>query len=182
MSASPTFTGTLTASAITATSNIAAGSSATISWTSRAVLTSPASATLQIGPSDSAAAINQTVQTYSIGAGNSNTAGSNLTIGAGKGTGTGAGGSLIFAVAPAGTTGTAQNALVTAVTIDSTKNTTFSALAVLKSYTVSGLPTGVANGMAVVTDAVACTFLATPTGGGATYCPVIYNGSAWVAH
>ena len=39
-----------------------------------------------------------------------------------QGTGTGAGGSLIFQVAPAGSSGTAQNALATALTINSARN------------------------------------------------------------
>lgn len=53
----------------------------------------------------------------------------------------------------------------------------------LMGYIVSTLPSG-ANasiGMqAYVTDAVACTFLATLTGGSSTFCPVIYNGTAWI--
>lgn len=53
------------------------------------------------------------------------------------------------------------------------------------AYTVSTLPSTAGAGkvtgaMAYVTDAVACTFLATLTGGGSTYCPVGYNGTAWV--
>lgn len=48
-------------------------------------------------------------------------------------------------------------------------------------YTVSTLPVSPATGsIAYVTDAVACTFLATLTGGSSTYCPVTYNGAAWV--
>ena len=55
----------------------------------------------------------------------------------------------------------------------------------LTGYTVSTLPANTAAGratgaLAYVTDAVACTNLATPTGGGSTFCPVIYTGSAWV--
>src|SRR3546814_18203697 len=46
------------------------------------------------------------------------------------------------------------------------------------SYTVSTLPASPANGdRAYVTDARACTFMATPIGGGGALCPVIYlNG------
>lgn len=51
---------------------------------------------------------------------------------------------------------------------------------VLKGYTVSTLPAGITGGNAFVTDAVACTFLATVTGGGSAFCPVIYNGTSWV--
>lgn len=47
-------------------------------------------------------------------------------------------------------------------------------------YTVSTLPASPPKGsIAYVTDAVTCTFLGALTGGGSTYCPVSYNGSAW---
>ena len=58
-------------------------------------------------------------------AGTSNPAGTNFTINGSKGTGTGAGGSIIFQVAPAGTTGTSQNALAAALTIASDKSAYF---------------------------------------------------------
>ncbi|GAA4478301.1 hypothetical protein GCM10023157_12550 [Gluconacetobacter asukensis] len=51
-------------------------------------------------------------------------------------------------------------------------------------YTVVTLPTDArryAGARAYVTDATACTFLGSLTGGGATFCPVIYNGTSWVA-
>lgn len=52
-----------------------------------------------------------------------------------------------------------------------------------RTYTVATLPTGtpVAGARAWVSDAVACTFAVTPTGGGAVVCPVFYTGAAWVA-
>lgn len=53
---------------------------------------------------------------------------------------------------------------------------------VLKSYTVAGLPAGITGGEVVVTDAVACTFAAAVTGGGSTFCPVYFNGTAWQAY
>ena len=47
-------------------------------------------------------------------------------------------------------------------------------------YTVATLPAPV-NGMrAAVSDALAPTFLQPVVGGGTVYCPVVYNGSAWV--
>lgn len=47
-------------------------------------------------------------------------------------------------------------------------------------FTVTTLPISPPKGAtAYVTDAVACTFLASLTGGGSTYCPVSYNGAAW---
>jgi len=48
-----------------------------------------------------------------------NQAGTNVTIAGSQGTGTGTGGSIIFQVAPAGSSGSAQNALATALTITS---------------------------------------------------------------
>lgn len=49
-----------------------------------------------------------------------NIVGGDMTIAPGRGTGTGAGGSLFFATAPPGTTGSAQNALVDRIQIEST--------------------------------------------------------------
>jgi hypothetical protein len=48
------------------------------------------------------------------------------------------------------------------------------------TYTVSTLPSGYKGARAYVTDATSCTFLGSLTGGSSTFCPVIYNGSAWV--
>lgn len=70
-----------------------------------------AAATLQLGAADAAAPVAQTLSVQSVVAGTSNTAGANFTITGSQGTGTGAGGSIIFQVAPAGSSGTAQNAL-----------------------------------------------------------------------
>ena len=65
-----------------------------------------------------------TLSANSVLTGTSNTAGANLTIAGSKGTGTGAGGSIVFQTAPAGSTGTAQNALATALTIAADKSVT----------------------------------------------------------
>lgn len=83
-----------------------------------------AAATLQHGAADSASPVAQTIKFQDVVAGTSNTAGVNATIQASAGTGTGAGGSLIFQVAAAGSSGTAKNAQATALTIDSTKKVT----------------------------------------------------------
>lgn len=54
---------------------------------------------------------------------------------------------------------------------------------VFPKYIVSALPASPVIGQVViVTDAIACTFLVTPTGGGSVVCPLMYNGVAWVAH
>ena len=79
-----------------------------------------AAANLRLGAADAAAPVAQTLSVQSVVAGTSNTAGQNFTITGSQGTGTGAGGSIIFQVAPAGSSGTAQNALVTALTIGTT--------------------------------------------------------------
>jgi hypothetical protein len=55
----------------------------------------------------------------------------------------------------------------------------------MAATTVSGLTSAdsspVAGDRGFVTDATACTFNSTVTGGGSTKCPVVYSGSAWVA-
>ena len=76
-----------------------------------------AAATFRLGSPDAATAIAQTLGVQNVVAGTSNTGGANLTINGSQGTGTGFGGSIIFQVAPAGSTGTAQNVLSTALTI-----------------------------------------------------------------
>ncbi len=61
-------------------------------------------------------------------------AGTNVTVKGGAGTGTGAGGSLVFQTAPAGTTGSTPNAQVTAMTIDSAGDATFTGAAANMSW------------------------------------------------
>ena len=87
-------------------------------------LTRAAAATLQLGAADAAAPVAQTLQVQSVVAGTTNTAGTNFTINGSKGTGTGAGGSIIFQVALAGSSGSSQNAYSTALTIASDRTTT----------------------------------------------------------
>lgn len=72
---------------------------------------------LRFGAPDAAAPVAQVSSVQSVVAGTSNTAGANRTFTGSQGTGTGAGGSIIFQVAPAGSTGSTQNGLVTALTI-----------------------------------------------------------------
>lgn len=84
-----------------------------------------AAANLRLGAADAAAPVPQTLSVQSVVAGTTNTAGANLTITGSQGTGTGAGGSIVFQVAPAGSSGTAQNALATALTINSSSQVVF---------------------------------------------------------
>ena len=90
-----------------------------------AIIRRAGAASLALGAADAAAPVAQTLGVQSVVAGTSNTAGTNFTIKGSAGTGTGAGGSIVFQVAPAGSTGTAQNSFSTALTIDSTTASAF---------------------------------------------------------
>ena len=104
---------------------VSLGSSYSVDWNSDLYLTRAGAAFIKFGQTDAASPVAQTLGVQGVVAGTSNTAGANLTIAGSQGTGTGAGGSIILQVAPAGTTGTAQNAEAAALTIDSTKTATF---------------------------------------------------------
>ena len=92
------------------------------------ILSRRGAANLRFGAADAAAPVAQTLSVQSVVAGTTDTAGANLTITGSQGTGTGAGGSIIFQVAPAaGGSGSLQNALATALTIDSARLATFAA-------------------------------------------------------
>ena len=141
------------------------------------ILSRKAAASLQFGAPDAAAPVAQTIGPQSVVAGTSNTAGQNLTVRGSQGTGTGVGGDIIFQVASAGSAGTAQNALATAMRVYNTKT-----VAVGSAFTVATLPAAGTQGRrAWVTDALAPTFLMTLTGGGAVVCPVFDDGTNWVA-
>lgn len=140
-------------------------------------LTRRGAANLRFGAADAAAPVAQTLSVQSVVAGTTNTAGANLTVTGSQGTGTGAGGSIIFQVAPAGSSGSAQNALATALTIANNRTVTIGV-----AFTVATLPAAGTQGRrAWVTDATAPTFLGTLAGGGAVVCPVFDNGTAWVS-
>ena len=83
-----------------------------------------AAANLRLGASDAAAPVAQTLSVQSVAAGTTNTAGTDFVIAGSQGTGTGAGGSIIFQVAPAGSSGSAQNALASYLALNSTKGGT----------------------------------------------------------
>lgn len=77
-----------------------------------------AAANWQLGGSDAAAPVAQTLSVQSVVAGTSNTAGVDWIQKASAGTGTGVGGSWKVQVAAAGTTGTAQNSYSDALIVD----------------------------------------------------------------
>jgi hypothetical protein len=119
-----------------ANTGLRVGSTMPIGWSSTVdawnnapdvLLTRRAAANLRFGAADAAAPVAQTLSVQSVVAGTTNTAGTNLTITGSQGTGTGAGGSIIFQVAPAGSSGSAQNTLVDALTISSTRVVTVAA-------------------------------------------------------
>ena len=170
---------------ISGTPNFACKNTAQFGWTNAAysattldtILTRRGPANLRLGAADAASATPQTLSVQSVVAGTSNTAGAAFTITGSQGTGTGAGGSIIFQVAPAGTTGTAQNALVNAMVIDSVKT-----IRIGTGYTVATLPAaGTAGRYTYVTDATLPTYLGALIGGGSVVCPVFDNGTAWVS-
>lgn len=74
-------------------------------------------ATLRLGSPDASAPIAQTIGIQNVLAGTSNTAGVSFTIAGSQGTGTGLGGSILVKTSPAGSSGSTQNALVTAAQI-----------------------------------------------------------------
>jgi hypothetical protein len=111
---------------VTSDSNFNFNSSATSAVSNGdTILTRRGAANLRLGAADAAAPVAQTLSVQSVVAGTTNTAGTNFTFTGSQGTGTGAGGSLIFQVAPAGSSGTAQNALVDALTINSARQALF---------------------------------------------------------
>jgi hypothetical protein len=95
-------------------------SDGSISINNNTFLTSRGAANFRLGAADAAAPVAQTLSVQSVAAGMTNTAGANLTVTSSQGTGTGVGGSIIFQVAPAGTSGTSQNALIPRVIFPAT--------------------------------------------------------------
>ena len=102
-----------------------AASADLLSFNSDAIFGRRAAANLRLGAADAAAPVAQTLSVQSVVAGTTNTIGQEFRIDGSQGTGTGAGGSIVFRVAPAGSSGSAVNALSTALTIDSTRRATF---------------------------------------------------------
>jgi len=96
-----------------------------------------------------------------------------------------AGTSTSGAVIDADTTGILElqsgSTPTTAITIDASQNSVFAGTLKMATYTVAGLPAaGTMGRRAIVTNALAPTFLATVVGGGAIVAPVYDNGTAWV--
>jgi hypothetical protein len=173
-------TGSANASTVTSSGNIWINSNTApyfLGTSADLILSRRGAANLRLGAADAASAVPQLLSVQSVVAGTTNTAGQNFTITGSQGTGTGAGGSIIFQVAPAGSSGSAQNALAAALTIASNRTVIVGA-----AFTVATLPAAGTQGRrAWVTDATVPTFLGTLTGGGSVVCPVFDNGTAWVS-
>lgn len=69
----------------------------------------------------------------------------------------------------------------TAITVDASQNSAFTGTVKMATYTVATLPAaGTVGRRALVTNALAPTFLASVVGGGAITVPVYDNGTAWI--
>lgn len=101
----------------TTTADVATMSFGSGSATRDAFIQRVGAANLRYGGPDAATAVAQTISVQNVIAGTSNTAGAALKIAGSRGTGTGVGGNIVFQVAPAGSTGSTQNALATGLTI-----------------------------------------------------------------
>ena len=117
--------GSVFAAAYTIQSDSSSFSAGSLRLSTDTFITRRGVANLRFGAADAAAPVPQKLSVQSVVAGTTDIAGANLTITGSQGTGTGAGGSIIFQVAPAGSSGTAQNALQTVVTINPNKNVGF---------------------------------------------------------
>jgi hypothetical protein len=129
-------------------------------------------ANIAFGNTDAASPVAQTLSVQNVVGGTSNTAGVNWTFAASRGTGTGAGGDIIFQTAPAGGSGTTQNTLATAFTIQD------DGAVQLKSVTFANLPT-VANGYLIYCSD--CTIASPCASGGSGALAKGING-AWVCN
>lgn len=129
-----------------------------------ASLTFPSTNQLNLGLPDAAAPTAQTFGTQSVVAGTTNTAGANLTLTGSQGTGTGIGGDFGIQVAPAGSTGSAQNALVDALRLKANGSVILNHAAIATNATdgflyiatcagtPTGTPTAVSGRVAIIFD------------------------------
>lgn len=103
-------------------STVAAIGLGTTASSSDLTLRRNAAANLALGAADAAAPVGQTLSVQNVVEGTSNTAGANWTFAFSRGTGNASGGAGIWQVAPAGSSGTAQNALVEAMRLSGEGN------------------------------------------------------------
>ncbi|MGD9724398.1 MAG: hypothetical protein AB7U76_24430 [Pirellulales bacterium] len=163
-------------------SGIQLGSAVQFGWASSltpgtpdAILLRRAAASIQLGSTDAAAPVSQTLSVQGSRAGiDTNIGGGNFTVRSGAGTGTGTLSSLLLQSPVAVASGTGAQTQTTGLTI-------INGTAVTSGYTVATLPAAATAGArAHVTDALAPAFGANVAGGGAVTTPVFYDGTAWV--
>lgn len=134
-------------------------------------------ANINLGGSDAASPVAQTLSTQGSRAGtDSNVGGASLTIKAGVGTGTGTLSSLLLQSPVAVASGSGAQTSTTGLAVKG-------GTAVLTSYTVATLPSAAtvgAGATAFVTDANATTFLSIVAGGGSNKVPVVSDGADWL--
>lgn len=143
-------------------------------------ITRAAAANLRHGQADAVAPISQIDSVQNVVAGTSNTAGADRDIDGSAGTGTGIGGCTRLRTAPAGSTGTTQNAETNTLSVCSDGT-----IQEHKIYIVSTLPScvaGLKSARTNVSDATAPTYLGTLIGSGTVFAPVVCNGTAWVSY
>lgn len=160
---------------------VQAGSTGLLSFNGRGILSSPAGGTIQLGSADGPTVTAQSLK-FQNGSG-TNISGQNATIIGSLSTGTGTDGDIIFqtGVKNGGSNATAATPTTALTVKGETQETIFNAPIRTKGYTVSALPAGNQGDRAFVTDqTTSCTFLGALTGGGGIFCPVIFNGTAWV--
>jgi len=131
-----------------------------------------AAANIAFGTTDAASPVAQTLSVQNVVGGTSNTAGATWTLAGSRGTGTGAGGSIIFQTAPAGSSGTTQNTLSAAFTINGDGSIS------PKSVTFANLPTVANAKMIYCSD---CTIASPCASGGSGAFAKGING-AWVCN
>lgn len=111
--------------AISSSGGLSAGTASFINWTSRGILSSPAIGGVQLGNTDAAAPVAQTLSAQSVIAGTaSNVAGAAELITGSRGVGSGGGGSITIETAIAHGSDTVQDTLLPALTLDAVQHTT----------------------------------------------------------
>lgn len=96
---------------------VAVGGVGNYSWTSRGVLTSPATGSIQFGDTDAAVAVSQTTRAQSVIAGTAAANGANWTLVGSLPTGTGTSGDIVLQTGVKTGSGTTQGTATTALTI-----------------------------------------------------------------
>lgn len=136
-------------------------------------LTRFAPANLHLGAADAASPVAQTLGVQNVAAGASNVVGADWTRTGSQGTGTGAGGAHIWKVAPAGLTGSSQNALAEAFRINPTKEAVFSGIPKFAGTNTTGAGSAAlgANSPATTNTAPYTWIQATAADGSTVYIP-----------